>query len=86
MDPTTPLNRWAIVDDNVQPAEMRMSLCDGVFNLIGVGHVQRQRQNRFAVSFRKIGNSRQCAGGSNNFIASLERSLCPYATESEPAS
>lgn len=54
---------------------------DGFSDLVGVGHVQRQRQDRLAVAFSKIGDSRQRAGRRSDLVTSLECGLDPNATK-----
>jgi hypothetical protein len=70
-----------VVEDDVKPTEMRVSLLNDLPDLIGIGHVERQGQNGVAEAFLQIGNVYQFAGGSGDFIAALERGFGPDASK-----
>ena len=70
-----------IVDDNVQPAKVRVGLLNRLLHLISIRHVERQWEYGVAEALCEIGNIRHFAGGRCNFVAALKRGFGPNASE-----
>jgi hypothetical protein len=70
-----------VVDDDVQAAEMLVSLGDGGERRLPVGDIEREREQRVAVLDPQVLESARVAGGGRNAIAALQCRARPLPTE-----
>jgi hypothetical protein len=71
-----------VVDHDVQPAEVVVSLLDRGEVRIAVGHVQLDRQQRVAVFFGEVSQARGVAGGGGHLVPALDGRDRPLPAES----
>ncbi len=60
-----------VVEDDVQPAEVRVRLRHGLPDLRRIGHVERQRQDGVAETFLQVGDAGHVAGGGGHPVAAV---------------
>ena len=70
-----------VVDDDVQSAEVVMSLLDRGEVRVAIGHVQLIGSGRVAVFLGEVGQGRGVAGGGGNLVAALEGRDGPFPAE-----
>jgi hypothetical protein len=70
-----------IVEKNVQAAEMPVCLLNNLLYLVGIGHVERQRQDGISEALLQVGDICQLASGSRNLISALQCGFGPDAAK-----
>ena len=70
-----------IVNENVQPPEVRERLRNHPPHLFGIGDVEGEGLDRIAEALGQIGDVCQIAGGSCDLVAPCERGFSPDAAE-----